>query len=226
MAVMLGVRTTAPGPAATGLARRGRATPWLKYAFILTPVALSVAGLVSYSSENLREAYAEMKAEMNVGENDLARLEGIGLASKKGSAEMAEKEFQKIVGSAQLTAKQITNTAEFDASAIVATAQRESIVKTSIANGFTPAIYGRNPQIAEMALEVARLRIEVTNRVEIVGNLDTLAVDHFWTSSEDQRVRPAKTKQLLDLQARLKEVEEAGIREGYKEIMSFTGRGL
>jgi hypothetical protein len=222
---MLGVRTTAPGPAATGLARRGRATPWLKYAFILTPVALSVAGLVSYSSENLREAYAEMKAEMNVGESDRARLEGIGLASKKGSAEMAEKEFQKIVGSAQLTAKQITNAAELDASAIVVTAQQESIVKTSIGKNFTPAVYGRNPQIAQMALEVARLRIEVTNRVEIVGNLDTLAVDHFWTSSEDQRVRPVKVKQLLDLQARLREVEESGIREGYKEIMSFAGRG-
>ena len=119
---------------------------------------------------------------------------------------MAEKEFQKIVGSAQLTANQIIKAAELEASAIVFTAQQESIVKTGVANGFTPAVYGRNPQMAEMALEIARLRIEVANRVEIVGNLDSLAVDHSWTSSEDERVRSAKRKQLLDLQARLNEM--------------------
>lgn len=211
-------------------ANRPRQSSWTRHAFIVTPVIMAIVSLTFFATRNLVDAHAEMVAEIRSGDSEFERLKGVGQESFKADLLIGQKEYDRIVGSAREEGAQTVEAATREGNALVYEADQKAQVARTIALGFTREIYGRNPEIAQISFEIARLKVELANTVDLPGEVvpetqqDSLRVGAIWPPAMAGASQRQRADRLNSLMRKRESVVQEAIEAGVKAIRSYSGK--
>lgn len=209
---------------------RPQQSSWTRHAFIVTPVIMAIVSLTFFATRNLVDAHAEMVAEIRSGDSEFERLKGVGQESFKADLLIGQKEYDRIVGAAREESAQTVEAATREGNALVYEAIQKGQIPNEIAEGFTRELYGRNPEIAQMCFEIARLKVELANGIDLPGDVilekrqDSLSVGGSWSNAGASVRRREKTERLNLLLRKRETVVQEAVDAGAKAIRSYSGR--
>ena len=125
---------------------------------------------------------------------------------------------------------QTVEAATREGNALVYEAVQKGQIAREIAEGFTRELYSRNPEIAQLCFEIARLKVELANGIDLPGDVilekrqDSLGVGRSWSNAGASVRRREKTERLNLLLRKRETVVQEAVDAGAKAIRSYSGR--